>query len=329
MVLTMRSIVFILVLLVLLFTLAYPSPAYGLPAGITSVEYIVFYDPTEGVGTLRVTVSMTPDASQQAFSIPDLPVKVFSDASLELLNYTGYPATGYLLVEYNDTTGYASITAVNVSSVTMYFSVSNLTEEVSVGSYTATLDLTEYSGSGISPSVEMYLLGVYNATVDSYPRAADYSIQVANNMTIIKASSPAVYFIVLTVPITTPGVPPAPAQPINLLIVALVIAAVSAVAIILYLILRRPKSIGGVEPADVLNDPVSRSIIRILGEAGGEGLTQAEITNRTGAPKSSVSRRIKRLEEEGYIAVDRTGKYNYLKLTDKGVEAYRKIAGKK
>jgi DNA-binding MarR family transcriptional regulator len=38
-----------------------------------------------------------------------------------------------------------------------------------------------------------------------------------------------------------------------------------------------------------------------------------------------VSRRIKRLSEEGYVEVVRSGKYNVIRLTDKGWEVYSKL----
>jgi uncharacterized membrane protein len=47
----------------------------------------------------------------------------------------------------------------------------------------------------------------------------------------------------------------------------------------------------------------------------------------TGLPKSSVSRRIRRLEEEGFVEVKRVGKYNYVFLTNKGLELAKKILG--
>lgn len=315
---------YLLLLLVLCMLTGLTHVVLGTQQGVESVEYVVFYDPIEGTGVLRVSITMSLAPGE--IGNVDLPVKIFSDASLYFFNYTMDPPTGSLVVNYDDDTGIASLLVSNASTVTLYFTVSNLTEEASIGSYTATLDLLDYTSGAVNVSVEIYLTGIYDVIIDSYPRVSGYSIQTLTNTTVIRAYDPAIYFIVLKIPVNT--VPPSSTQfnLLNLLFPLLLITVVAAVIIVLRW---RRTSIGRIEKVNVLNDPVSRSIIRALGEAGDAGLTQAEITNRTGIPKSSVSRRIRRLEEEGFITVARTGKYNYLRLTDKGKEAYRRIVEKK
>jgi len=296
------------------------------PTEVNSVEYTVFYDPFDNTGVLRVDVSISATPGQ-VVSV-ELPVKVFIDSSLEYINSTVSPTSASMVVDYDDSTGYLSIMAENASSITVYFSVTNLTYESSPGSYIATLNLLDYSGWGGKISVELYLTGVFNATV--YPRGAGYNIRILNNVTYVKIEEPAMYFMVFTVPINTPGTG-APSGARYDLFMALIIILVVVAGIIILLLWRMRRGVGleTISAADVLSDPVARTIIRALGEAGENGLTQAELTSKTGIPKSSISRRVRRLEEEGYLAVARVGKYNYLRLTSKGWEAYRKIVEKK
>ncbi|WP_233417988.1 helix-turn-helix transcriptional regulator [Desulfurococcus amylolyticus] len=315
---------YLLLLLVLCMLTGLTHAVLGTQQGIESVEYVVFYNPIEGTGVLSVSITMSLAPGE--IGNVDLPIKIFGDASLYFFNYTMNPPTGSLVVNYNDDTGVASLLVSNASRVTLYFTVSNLTEEASIGSYTATLDLLDYASGAVNVSVEIYLTGIYDVIIDSYPRVSGYSIQALTNTTVIRAYDPAIYFIVLKIPVNTASPSSTQFNLLNLLFPLLLITVVAAVIIVLRW---RRTSIGRIEKVNVLNDPVSRSIIRALGEAGDAGLTQAEITNRTGIPKSSVSRRIRRLEEEGFITVARTGKYNYLRLTDKGKEAYRRIVEKK
>jgi len=293
---------------------------------VNSVEYMVFYDPFDNTGVLRVDVSISVTPGQ-AVSV-ELPVKVFTDSSLEYINSTASPTSASLVVDYDDSTGYLSIMAENASSITVFFSVTNITYESSPGSYIATLDLLDYKGWNGKISVELYLTGVFNATV--YPRGAGYSMEILNNTTYVKVEEPAMYFMVFTVPINTPGTG-APSGARYDLFTVLIIVLVVVAGIIMLLLWRMHHSVGleKISVVDVLSDPVARAIIRALGEAGENGLTQAELTSKTGIPKSSISRRVRRLEEEGYLAVARVGKYNYLRLTSKGWEAYRKIVEKR
>jgi len=76
---------------------------------------------------------------------------------------------------------------------------------------------------------------------------------------------------------------------------------------------------------DILSDNVVRDIIVVVGDAGEEGVPQSRVVSILGKPKSTISRKIRRLSEEGYIEIIRKGKINVLKLTDKGKEVYNRI----
>jgi len=102
------------------------------------------------------------------------------------------------------------------------------------------------------------------------------------------------------------------------------------VVIIAYMYIRRRRLVLNLEalPANVLDDSLSKEIILITGDAGENGVKQGDLVRMTGKPKSSISRRVKRLVAEGYLVVVRAGKHNIIKLSDKGREAYRELKKK-
>jgi len=68
--------------------------------------------------------------------------------------------------------------------------------------------------------------------------------------------------------------------------------------------------------------------LKALKDSENKGLTQSDISRITGLPKSVVSRRVRRLEEEGLLEVKRIGNRNYVYLTSKGLELAKKILEK-
>lgn len=95
--------------------------------------------------------------------------------------------------------------------------------------------------------------------------------------------------------------------------------------ILLYYLRRKTIVVEEVSSKDILMDDVAKKIVEAIGDAGEEGLTQARLPVIIGKPKSTISRKVKKLSREGYITVFRRGKTNILKLTSKGLEVYRKI----
>ncbi len=111
---------------------------------------------------------------------------------------------------------------------------------------------------------------------------------------------------------------------------AIAVAAAAAAVGAGYVFLRRRGRSIDVEvvtipSTDILRDETARGIIVVVGDAGKEGVKQSRIVSVLGKPKSTISRRIKRLEEDGFIEVERAGRHNYVRLTEKGWEAYRRI----
>lgn len=117
--------------------------------------------------------------------------------------------------------------------------------------------------------------------------------------------------------------PITPKQLLPLLFVLAVILGLS-----LYYLRRKTIVVEEVSSKDILMDDVAKKIVEAVGDAGEEGLVQARLPIIIGKPKSTISRKVKKLSREGYITVSRRGKTNILKLTSKGLEVYRKIKGR-
>ncbi|RLG76659.1 MAG: hypothetical protein DRO23_00290 [Thermoprotei archaeon] len=62
-----------------------------------------------------------------------------------------------------------------------------------------------------------------------------------------------------------------------------------------------------------LIDEKDRQILEVLRKLGGEA-AQTTVVKYTGLPKSTISRKIKKLEKLGYIKVIKRGRVNILKI---------------
>jgi len=68
------------------------------------------------------------------------------------------------------------------------------------------------------------------------------------------------------------------------------------------------------EEAPLLDDK-DRQILEIIRKFGGE-IAQTAVVKYTGLPKSTISRKIRKLEKLGYIRVIRRGRVNILKIIE-------------
>ncbi len=103
---------------------------------------------------------------------------------------------------------------------------------------------------------------------------------------------------------------------------------IAALVLLLFLLRRRSEAgleIETIAPTDVLSDDIIREIILLVGNAGDKGIRQSRISNILKRPKSTISRKIRKLNNEGYVHVTRAGKTNIIRLTDKGLDLYKKI----
>ncbi len=103
-------------------------------------------------------------------------------------------------------------------------------------------------------------------------------------------------------------------DPFILGLIALVaLALLGGAAVFFY---RRTRGDGGgrsLEVETVTLDSTDREILDLLKELGGEA-PQPELLRATGLPKSTLWRRLRRLENMGYIEVVKKGKFNIVKL---------------
>jgi len=70
------------------------------------------------------------------------------------------------------------------------------------------------------------------------------------------------------------------------------------------------------EEAPLLDDK-DKQILEVLRKFGGE-VAQTIVVKYTGLPKSTISRKIRKLEKMGYIKVIRKGRMNILKIVKEG-----------
>jgi len=212
--------------------------------------------------------------------------------------------------------------------VVINYTVMNYVNEVSPGVFVGVFNLTGFSTLS-SLDVKITFTGGYKVVYTT--PSENVKITYLGDNSIVSLAKPDYYTIVLSVfklaqTETSSGAFTAftgygkyiPFVIIGLIIIVLVI--------LLIMFYKRRFSIS-VEalPANILDDDTSRAIIKIIGDAGDKGVKQSELVRLVNRPKSSISRRIKRLADEGYVEIVRSGKYNIVKLTEKGVKAYRDI----
>ena len=111
---------------------------------------------------------------------------------------------------------------------------------------------------------------------------------------------------------TTPGqAPVAPTMPLSVLlpyvIAALVVAVVGALA---YKVARRAR---GSPPSAEYLDEVDKEILEKIRERGGE-VIQSVLYKELNIPKATLWRHVRRLERLGYVAVERVGRDNKVRL---------------
>lgn len=123
-----------------------------------------------------------------------------------------------------------------------------------------------------------------------------------------------VTFITILFFIDLPGIP-------------ILVSFIIILLVIVYVVLRRIArvEVETISPGDLFSDETTREIILIVGDAGEKGVKQSELVKTTGRPKSTISRRIKRLSEDGLVEIIRAGKYNIIVLTNRGREVYQQL----
>lgn len=320
----MRRALAIALLTIVAFTAIASLPLHSW-GEINGISYDIFYDPLEGSGTMKLRMSLeNPGESLLEYT---LPTNIFLDGVVKYIYYTHEPSNAVTLVSCNDL---SCTIQTNATSLTLYFEVMNIMEEGGIGIYYLYINTT-FPIPAKTIDVDITIPGSYSV----YPKdIGGLSVTVIGNYTNIKLLNPArgLISLILQLGIETETRPqttqPAPLIGFQSFYVFLIVAALAAIiAVVIYL--HRKKSVEElVASTDILTDELVRRIIKELGEAGDAGLSQAQLTAKIGAPKASISRRIRRLEEDGYVVVKRGGKQNIVTLTNKGLDAYKRIAKK-
>lgn len=289
---------------------------------INEISYDIFYDPIEGSGTMKLKITL--DGAGESLLEYALPANIFLSGVVKYIYYTHEPSDAITLINCDDI---SCIIQTNATTLTLYFEVTDIMDEGGLGVYYLYINTT-FPLPAKTIDLDITVPGSYSV----YPKdIKGLSVAVIGNYTNIKLLNPARGLISLILQIgieTSPqGAQPVPFVGIPGLALITIAALAIVVAVVVYF--RKRKAVEElVASADILMDDLVRKIIKELGDAGETGLPQAQLTAKIGAPKASISRRIRRLEEEGYVIVKRGGKQNIIVLTNKGLDAYKKIAKK-
>lgn len=293
--------------------------------GIDSIYYGVIYDPLENIGILEIEVSINAENITWIY----IPLQILGEESL--FEYVGYNYTGGLNplgVNYNAAQGLVEIHVQGEGKLYLLFNVNSLLEETGISAYVLHIDTTELSYLTSEVTVNVTLMGVFEQDATRIRGELEITTFRGANTTQILIRGVGELISTLYMQLEeTAGPQPLQQTPwMNMLLLTLIAIVATASATAYYYFNRRRTSIV-VERIDYMKDQASILILKALRESGGRGLTQAEISKVTRLPKSSVSRRIRRLEEEGFVEVKRVGKYNYVFLTNKGLELAKRVFG--
>ena len=316
----------LVILIVSLVSLVHTPVSHG--ESTYSVNIELFYDILANTGLMEIRVHISDSSS---VTMLEIPLTFLGErVGVLVINVSASPETGSLIYEHDEYSRVLKVITSNVTRVSAWFTVENIAENYAPGIYGFFLSLVEFANAS-SLRFSMNVYGSYDITVENLlDRAYNGTAYFSNPFTLLILDRPSLYFILITMRIEeqTPNQPSPLLSNYFLLIGTIIGVGVAGSLLFLWWRRRASLELEAVAARDLLNDEVARDIILALGRTGDKSLQQSELVNITGRPKSSVSRRIKKLEEEGYVNVVRAGKYNYLRLTDKGYEAFRKVASK-
>ena len=291
---------------------------------INSLIFHLAIDPLENKGILYINVSL----NYPEMAMVEIPIRVFGEDAV--FEYLDYDATDNLRVfgcNYISNESTVECLVQGSGELSIRFMASNVLDEA-LGAFIAYIDTLEYKN--LTDVVKVVLTLVGNVSVVYLEPKTETKHYVDNRgNTVLEFSGFRSWIVVFQLELgvieTPTPTPPRDAQTWTIITIG---GSIAAMAVLAYFIIKRRRRSGVVvEISDYIRDDAARKIIKALKAAEGKGLTQTEIARLTGLPKSSVSRRIRRLEQDGYITVKRVGKHNYIYLTSKGEELARKISG--
>jgi len=283
---------------------------------ISNIHYYVIYDPrgNSGIVEIRTIINLEePD-------FIEIPVDIFNEvAEYTLINYTF--SEGLFIAGLNMSEKRIIVFAYGSGELSILLYARSLIEELGVTAYSLLVNTENLRNFTLNVNLTLIFIGNYDVSIEAVK--LKWNISKLDNTTCITLEGFGLGIVVLIPSIEETPEQPGQQTPWSTVIV--VTALLSVTSGVVFYFLKKRKVIFTVERVDYLTDSSYRAIIRVLGDSGNKGLLQSEIVSKTGLSKSSVSRRVKKLEEEGFVFVKRSGKYNYVYLTDKGLEAYKKI----
>lgn len=225
----------------------------------------------------------------------------------------------------------------NTNTVNITYIPLNAIEELGYGVYLITIDLEQYEE--VIKRCIIRIPSDYEALVTSVGK---YSINKVDDVIEIHLLDPQLYNIVMfsssiELPITPSPTSETQAAPLlNKIPPALIAGLIAAAAVIalvaLYFfkhkVFKDMVSVEEISPRDIVSDDVMKDIIYAIGRAGENGLPQVKLVKLLEKPKSTISRKLRRLSENNYIVIERSGKINIVKLTSKGWSIYKSLLSK-
>lgn len=301
-------------------------------AQLDNIMFQLYYELPRNTGLMTVKFHVNTSGDVLAL---DVPVTIFESGVLECLNYTATPGLLVLGFDFDEELGVLKLLVLGSGILEVLFSVEGVFSEL-VSEYSITIDTTLLRDIANTATVELYVTGVYEVYITRFYGAATTRWYIEGNTTKVEVAGFTWLEVVLKLElaITTPPetsvieskVDERTNIPVHLLVLGALATALSAgAAFYLYRYLRGRSPGLTVEFIDYFKDSSARQILLALGEASEHGLTQSEIARNTGLPKSTVSRKLRRLMEDGVVEVKHSGKYNYVVLTPKGQSLYKKL----
>lgn len=315
--------------LALAILLASTAVVHGENVKVENIKYRLVYDPMENRGILVLSTVINTGGSIAHVSIP---VKVFEQGALNFINYSAMQNLSIVGANYDDEVGELELVVVGEGLLEAVFSASNLMEE-QVLYYELLLDTTILSNVTGNATFEIYVVAPCNVSVSELYRIGYFNATVREgvNTTVVVLEGFGVAQLVFEIKLEEPSLTNQPVSWWQLYGMWVIFATVAATSVLIALILfyKRMSTKPIVEYSDVLRDPTLLRIMNVLSEAGEKGLSQSELARKTNLPKSSISRKVRRLKEAGFVDVKRAGRYNYIVLTPKGASILKELAKEK
>ena len=317
-----KAIVVLLLAIALTATIAQGEVTGGV-VRISEIRFEIIYDPLEDRGLAEVIMLVTGEEP----SWLSVNISVFSetvDIELQGYNYTEGLLVGGL--DYSREEGLIEAIVYGKGEIHVYLTVEKLLAEVGIGAYELYINTLLLKGITENVIVHITIPGHYEPYGTSIRGEGQLSFARTQGNTEIFTLGAGEYLVTLHVSFEE-LTPPSEGKFAWLVYILVPIIAAACLLAVYRYFNKKKKSVSVLlEHAGYL-DSATRTILKALKNAGERGLTQAEIVKLTDLPKSSVSRKIRRLEEEGLVEVRRVGKYNVVYLTDKGLKLAEELLG--